>query len=242
MPPRQDYRIDDAVFKQFPGYVRGVVLAQNVCNGASPEDLISILRSTENDLRNTLSLDTLIKNPPIASWRDAYRSFGSKPSKFRPSVEAMARRILKGDSLPSINALVDIGNVISLRYLVPAGGHAIDEVKGDLTLRPAAGDETFNPFGSDTTEHPDPGEIIFTEGNIVLTRRWTWRQAMHTLTLPETTAIEFNVDGLPPVTQKHVRTACEELVKLVGQFCGGDIQTTILTHTNSSLTFTGAVL
>ncbi len=33
----------------------------------------------------------------------------------------MARRVAKGQELPSINALVDIGNVLSLRHLVPLG-------------------------------------------------------------------------------------------------------------------------
>ena len=115
----------------------------------------------------------------------------------------MARRALRGDELPAINALVDIGNIISLRHLIPAGGHAIDVLKGDIELRFATGDEEFVPFGTNDLEHPLPGEVIFVEGSIVLTRRWTWRQANHTLTLPETQAIEFNVDGLPPVTKSR---------------------------------------
>lgn len=103
--------------------------------------------------------------------------------------------------MPSINALVDIGNILSLRYLLPIGAHAIDVVSHDITLCIATGEEEFVPFGSEQVEHPVPGEIIFAEGNTVLTRRWSWRQAIHTMTLPTTTAIEFNVDGLPPVTK-----------------------------------------
>jgi hypothetical protein len=37
-----------------------------------------------------------------------------------------------------------------------------------------------------------------------MTRRWSWRQGVHTLTLPESTSIEFNVDGLPPETSFEV--------------------------------------
>jgi DNA/RNA-binding domain of Phe-tRNA-synthetase-like protein len=77
--------------------------------------------------------------------------------------------------------------------------------------------------------------VIFAEGNTVLTRRWTWRQAQHTLTLPETTAIEFNVDGLPPVTVNEVEQACAEVVELVQRFCGGRARVETLSEGNPSI-------
>ena len=150
-------------------------------------------------------------------------------------MEAMARRVLRGQELPSISRLVDIGNIISLRHLLPVGGHAIDVVEGDLTLCRAKGDETFVPFGSEKAESPESGEIIFCEGKTVLTRRWTWRQANHTLVTPETTALEFNVDGLQPVALDEVETACRELMSLIEQFCGGTLDHEILTRENDRM-------
>jgi DNA/RNA-binding domain of Phe-tRNA-synthetase-like protein len=174
----------------------------------------------------------------MLSWREAYRAFGAKPAKFRPSMEAMARRILKDQELPSISRLVDVGNVISLKYLAPAGGHAIDEVHRDVELRPATGRESFIPFGSDQEEKPEPGEIVFVEGDVVLTRRWTWRQANYTLVVPETAAVEFNVDGLPPMSMEEVDSACRELMGLVEKFCGGRSRYEILTPENPRLELT----
>ncbi len=215
------YSIAGAVFERFPGYVRGVVVARGVANGPSPAPLVELLRAAEASVRERLTIESLTSHPRIAAWREAFRSLGIKPNEFRSSVEAMARRVLREQELPSINALVDIGNVASLRHLVPVGGHAIDVLTGDIALRPAAGDETFVAFGSDQPEHPAPGEIVFVEGKTVLTRRWSWRQANHTLTLPETKAIEINVDGLPPVSASDVEAICGEVVELVGRFCGG---------------------
>jgi DNA/RNA-binding domain of Phe-tRNA-synthetase-like protein len=142
----------------------------------------------------------------------------------------MVRRALREQELPSINALVDIGNVLSLRHLVPVGGHGIDVLEHDMTLRPATGNETFVAFGSDQIEHPSPGEIVFTEGDTVLTRRWCWRQANHTLTLPETTTIEINIDGLPPVPRSEVETICVEAEALIARFCGGAIRHDIISR------------
>ncbi len=224
------YSVSPEIFRLFPGYVRGVVIAEAVRNGPSPVELTEMLRQAEASLRDRLSLDRIAEEPRIAAWREAYRTFGAKPSEFRCSVEAMARRVLRNDPLPSINALVDIGNLLSLRHLLPVGGHAIDVLTGDIELRLARGDETFVAFGTSEVEHPLPGEVVFVEGKTVLTRRWTWRQANHTLTLPETTAVEFNVDGLPPVSAAEVEQTCAEAVALIGRFCGGETRVEMLTE------------
>lgn len=231
----RSYSIAQEVFAQFPDYVRGVVLAYDLHNGPSSPELIQQLRAAEASVRDRLNLDTLTAHPRIASWRAAFKTQGIKPNEFRCSVEAMVRRALRDQQLPTINALVDIGNILSLRHLVPVGSHAIDVVAEDLALRPASGAETFLAFGSEQIEHPVPGEIIFAEGNKVLTRRWSWRQATHTLTLPETTAIEFNVDGLPPVSQPEVAAICQEVAELIQHYCGGHLSIEFLTKDRPTL-------
>jgi DNA/RNA-binding domain of Phe-tRNA-synthetase-like protein len=226
------YSINDDVFDLFPDYVRGVVIARDVTNTESPSPIIEMLRSAEASVRERVKPEEVASFPQISSWREAYRKVGIKPRDYRSSIEAMTRRVLRNQELPSISALVDIGNIISLRHLLPAGAHAIDFVTHDIDLRRATGAEEFVPFGSDEVEHPKPGEIIFAEGDIVLTRRWSWRQANHTLTLPTTTALEFNVDGLPPVPESEVDEACRELMELVERFCGGRMHYEILTRRN----------
>jgi DNA/RNA-binding domain of Phe-tRNA-synthetase-like protein len=230
------YSIAAEIFSRFPGYARGVVLAYDVTNGESPSEVVALLREGEASVREQLKIETIAEHPRIRSWREAYRSFGARPAEFRSSIEAMARRALRGDPLPSINALVDIGNAVSLRYLVPTGGHAIDVLTQDISLRLAKGDETFTPFGSEKAESPLPGEIVFVEGNTVLTRRWTWRQANHSLTLPSTRDIEYNVDGLPPLPVSEVDEICRVVMDLVRKFCGGRARYEILTREHPRLT------
>ena len=229
------YSIADEVFARFPGYCRGVVVAHDVRNGASPAELVKMMRGEEASARGRLKAETLTAEPRLASWREAFRQLGYKPGDFRPSIEALLRRVLRGQELPSINVLVDIGNIVSLRHLLPVGGHAIDVLTQDIALRPALGAEKFVPFGSEAVEHPFPGEFIFTEGDTVLTRRWIWRQANHTLTLPETTAIEINIDGLPPVTAADVEVAARDVMDLVERFCLGRLRFEILSRQNPKL-------
>ncbi len=194
-----------------------------------------MLRDAEDSVRQQTTLENIAEHPRIKPWREAYKAFGAKPSEFRSSVEAMARRALRNEQLPSINSLVDIGNIVSLQHLVSVGGHSLDELTQDISLRLATGEETFVPFGSTeivAPEHPLPGEVIFTEGNTVLTRRWTWRQAIHTLTLPETHSIEINIDRLPPVELEEIHTIANQVMGLVREFCGGRMRYEILSANN----------
>ena len=229
------YSITDEIFDRFPEFMRGVVVARDVINRASPPELIKLLREAEAQLREQVNAETLITHPRIVSWREAFRSLGIKPSEYRPSLEAMARRVINGNELPSINALVDIGNIISLRRLLPVGGHSLNHVSQEISLRAASGEEEFIPFGSDQMEHPDKGEFIFAEGDAVLTRRWVWRQSNHTLTELTTTFIEFNLDGLPPVKENEIKETGEELADLVKQFCGGEFSQQVLSRENPKI-------
>jgi DNA/RNA-binding domain of Phe-tRNA-synthetase-like protein len=229
------YTIAPDIFTRFPGYARGVVLAHGVANGSSPADLVALLRVAEEDVRRKVDAATIADHPRIRSWREAFRAFGAKPGEFRSSIEAMTRRVVRGDPLPTISTLVEIGNVASLRHLLPAGAHAIDALTDDLWLRPAKGSESFIPLDGQAVEHPLPGEIIFAEGNQVLTRRWVWRQGIATLIRPGTTAVEFNVDGMPPVTVAEVEETCQEVAALVERFCGGRTRWEILSAEHPSL-------
>ena len=229
------YSVTDEIFERFPEFLRGVVIARDVVNRASPPELINLLREAEAQLREQVNAETLITHPRIVSWREAFRTLGIKPSEYRPSLEAMARRVINGNALPSINALVDIGNIISLRRLLPVGGHSLNHVSQEISLRPASGEEKFIPFGSDQMEHPDKGEFIFAEGDAVLTRRWVWRQSNHTLTELTTTFIEFNIDGLPPVNDKEIKETGDDLADLVRQFCGGSFTYHVLSRENPKI-------
>ena len=231
-------KISADVFSKFPEYRRGVVIAHGISNGVSPDELIASLRDAENALCTQLTPENIVTHPKIESWREAYRSLGVKPSEFRPSMEALVRRVLKKDPLPAISKIVDLGNLVSIQNLVPIGAHAIDLLTADMDLRPAIGDEIFEPFGTDIVEHPNPSEIIFAEGNTVLTRRWTWRQSKHTLILPETTAVEFNVDALPPVSDWEVERICNEVAALVQKYCGGNVRYGMLSKDNPVMPLT----
>lgn len=213
------YFVDGSVFDLFPGYRRGVVVALGVENGPSPEELREMLAEACARARQRFtSAEALSQDPRVRAWREAYRRLKVDPTRFRPSMEALLRRVLSGEDLPSFGVLVDLGNYLSVKHVLPVGAHALDELAGDLELRRARGEETFVPLNSEGRESPDPGEVILAEGSWVLTRRWTWRQGRRSLVVDSTKEVEFNVDALPPVGDEELKGVMEELKGLIERF------------------------
>ncbi len=221
------YQIEPALFQKYPNYVRGVIIAKRIVNIQNPIDEVArMLKSAQETIRDRADLERVAVQPNIAAWREAYRAFGAKPSEYPCSIEAMIKRVRRGDELPYINTLAALCNCASLRYITPIGGHALDDIpaNGEVRLGFATGAEEFTPFGTTSIEHPEPGEVIYTFGKTVLCRRWTWRQAEFTKLEGKTTYAAINVDGLPPVSRADVDMICIDLANLISIYCGASVE------------------
>ena len=129
--------------------------------------------------------------------------------------------------MPDINPLVDIGNLVTLRHLLPAGVHPVPASAGSpvsLSLRKTTDGDRFLPPDGGPAEQPAPGEIVFAHGQEILTRRWTWRQAAGTQTLPDTRQVLVNIDGLPPASEDEVRAAMQAVTELAQRYCGAHVR------------------
>jgi DNA/RNA-binding domain of Phe-tRNA-synthetase-like protein len=83
------------------------------------ERLAALRRQVCRRARERFDVESLASNPTVAALRKLFRTAGTDPTRYRPSSEALLRRILKGDELPAINPLVDINNCLSVELAVP---------------------------------------------------------------------------------------------------------------------------
>lgn len=82
-----------------------------------------------------LRVDQANKLSTIQATRQVYKQLGKDPNRYRPSGEALRRRIVKGDGLYQISTLVDLINLVSLKTGYSIGGFDEDKIQGtDLTL------------------------------------------------------------------------------------------------------------
>ena len=135
------FTIEPKIFQTFPDAIIGLVGFQAIENKQEIPEITTQLRAEEGNLPQRLG-GLLIEHPHISSWREAYRKFGAKPKDYPSSIENLVRRVLKGSPVPNINALVDIYNSVSLRYLVPVGGEDSDKIAGDVHLTFASESES----------------------------------------------------------------------------------------------------
>ena len=227
--------IDPEIFEIVPGYRRAIVIGERVENIPSSNELVKLLRTEEAIVRETLNLE----DERLVAWREAFSTAGIKPNKFRPSIDALIRRVLNGNDLPSISTLVDIGTILSLRHVLPCGAHSLNDVQTELVLRPATGIESFTPFGTDLAETIPTGEIIFTDGNLVATSKWAWRQANHTIIKPETTEFELNIDALAVIPSEKLDEIIIDAKQLIQKYLNIDSESHVLDSENSIVNYSG---
>jgi DNA/RNA-binding domain of Phe-tRNA-synthetase-like protein len=179
-----------------PGYAALLVVAQDLRPGPTDEASDALLTAAEDRARKHLG-GSRQELAEVAEWREAFRAFGAKPQRTRPSVEALLRRVETG--LPRIDRITDAYNAVSIGCLLPVGGEDLARYAGPARLVRAAGDEDFDTSagGQPVVEHPEPGEVIWRDDRGVTCRRWNWRQCIRTRITSSTASAMFVLDGSP---------------------------------------------
>jgi DNA/RNA-binding domain of Phe-tRNA-synthetase-like protein len=85
--------------------------------------------------------------PAIQQTKNAYRKLGKDPSRYRPSAEALSRRIVNGKALYLVNNIVDILNVLSIETGLSIGGYDLDKINGGITLSKGKPGEPYEAIG-----------------------------------------------------------------------------------------------
>ena len=83
------------------------------------ERLAALRRESAGRVRRSMELETLSQHPTVAALRRLFRQAGCDPTRYRPSSEALLRRLLKGEDMPAIHPLVDLNNCLSAELAVP---------------------------------------------------------------------------------------------------------------------------
>jgi DNA/RNA-binding domain of Phe-tRNA-synthetase-like protein len=206
-----DVRVDPAVHGAHPDYVALVLVASGIANGPTDAGSDAQLAAAEAHLRGS-GLARPTDHPHIAAWRAAFSAFGAKPSRYPSSAEALIGRVLKGQPLPRVNALVDLYNAVSVRHVVPLGGEDADRLEGPLRLTVASGDEPFDPRGDGSdVEHASAGEVVWRDDLGVTCRRWNWRQGRRTQLTEATTRAFFVFDRLDGLAVDQLHQAADEV-------------------------------
>jgi DNA/RNA-binding domain of Phe-tRNA-synthetase-like protein len=126
----------------------GVAIFAQVKNTPHNEALWKEIDSLSKEYKTGHQIEDIKKNPAIAATREAYKKFGKDPNRYRPSSEALCRRILRDLPLYRIDTLVDLINLVSIKTGYSIGGFDADKIQGDtLTLGIGRANEPYEGIG-----------------------------------------------------------------------------------------------
>lgn len=217
------------ILERFPNVVGGVILGRGLQNGPTPDALLADYMAQQQETIAKVGGAPLSELPSLAAWRSAFRAFGVEPTQYRCAAEALLRRLTKKGDIPSINALVDIGNLVSIRYALPVAMVDTQALAGIVTVHFAEGTEWFLPLGEPTAEHPEAGEVVFSDPTQrVIARRWCWRQSDDSSARETTTDLIVTVEAQHENGRAEVEAALHDLTYLLQHYVGGEYVSGIL--------------
>ena len=140
-------------------------------DGPGDDPLAALRRMAGERARAAFAPENLSSHPTAAALRGLFRAAGCDPTRYRPSSEALLRRVLKGEDLPAIHPFVDLNNCLSVALAVPccvvaegsfappvvlrAGktGESYESLRGPFNLegKPLLADAA-GPFGTPITD------------------------------------------------------------------------------------------
>ena len=144
---------------KIPGLKIGVLSASGFEIKKQSDFVNGQFTDLEKFIKDKFSDNLLSANPIISAVRRMYRRIGWEPTQYRPSSEAMIRRILKDKGLYRINNAVDLGNVTSARFHLPMGLYDGDKLSGTITVDVGQKGEEYQGLSKD---------VIHATGKLVL--------------------------------------------------------------------------
>ncbi len=231
------FSIQKELFDLLPDLTIGVVVATRLDNARPSPEVEDLLLQSLEGLRRNFPTEKVQDHPRIRPWRTVFSKLGLSGSKFPSSIESMARRIIRGDPFPRINPLVDFYNSISLKHLVPMGGHDLNTLEGNIALRFAEGWEPFSPMGEGERITVPKGELVYRDDREVLTRNWVWRQCEKDKTTEKTRNLFIPIDVLGEVGQERADEIVAELSELIPRYFGGSVFKAVLNREKPSVEF-----
>jgi DNA/RNA-binding domain of Phe-tRNA-synthetase-like protein len=167
-----------------------------------------------------VNVEELKDNPVFRAYRDFFWKVKVDPTKTRPAAEALLRRILLGNILPTINTLVDAYNLASVATSIPFGAFDLDRMTGEPFMREANVGEEFLGIGMDEPITLGGGEAVI-EDDVRLIAIYPYRDDEYSKVTTSTRNFLLMTCGVPGVGDDALSHAEAVCIGYIKRFCGG---------------------
>lgn len=214
-------KISDEVGERHKDLKIGVVFVQGFDNSKYPDDIRIMKRNAESYVKFQFRARELREHSRLKAWREVYKGYGGEGGC---SAEWLIERVLKKGELPSVNALVDIYNLVSAREVIPIGGSDTDKVKGGIILKLSPGEEKFVAIGG-KEEKTKKGEIVYADDEKILCRMLNSNDCDATKFTEETKNVVLLLEALGGDDMAGVKRACKDLKQIIEKYGDAEVNT-----------------
>lgn len=226
--------IKENFWEIFPDANVGVLVLEELNNnGQSSDKILKFLSESNEEAKKYLTAPQLSQNAVIAVWREAYKKFKTKKG-VRSSIEALLKRVDKGNEISSINPLVDIYNGVSLKYGMPCGAEDIDTFAGNLSLAVTEGGDEFYALGDEENSPTLPGEVCYTDDIGAVCRCFNWRDGKRTMITEDTKRAFVVIESVNNERNNEIIEALEEISAYASEELGATKKSLVLLNRNNA--------
>ncbi|MFZ3591316.1 B3/4 domain-containing protein [Bacillus sp. DJP31] len=140
--------ISKEITQKIPTFKIGLITYKDITIGSSPQMLKGRLQLFQESIALDLEAMPLTEYVGVSEWRSVFKWLGMDPSKYRPSHEAIVRRVAKRQFLTTIHSAADINNFFSIQYGIPIGIYDLDKINGDIEIRLGTENEYYDALNN----------------------------------------------------------------------------------------------
>jgi len=135
---------------EIPGVILGVIEASQTRVAPADAELASEMDATCERMRRESSMQQVAELASIHAVRAMFRAWGVDPARYRPSAEALLRRVVQGKGLYRVSNVVDINNLGSIETAWPYGSYDRAAIALPVALRLGRVGEKYEGIGKQT--------------------------------------------------------------------------------------------
>lgn len=210
------------------GLRAAAMLLSEVCIAPAPADLRLQIEQQAGDIQRQFETAAHIRRlDALVAVTDILKHVHVKPRRFPPSSQKLMEYAWKRGTLPAINNLVDIYNLISIRSALSLGAHDLDQIDCPVQLRLFEGTEHFQPLGQTQPQPVVPGEFGYVDGQDRVLCRLDSLQADFSKVTNRTHRVMLIIETTSHRDDSSLTEAIDQLEHLLGHYCQARIDALI---------------
>jgi DNA/RNA-binding domain of Phe-tRNA-synthetase-like protein len=210
------------VCTRFPNLAVGLGLIKGVNVEKENEKIKKLREAVYNEVRSKYDVEKLKDNTVVRAYRDFYWKLDIDPTKTRPSGEALLRRVLHGNELPTISTVVDAYNLASMKTIISISGFDSEKLNPPFHVRFAKNGETFVGIGMSKPLTLTDKILVLADKSQILCI-YPHRDSDYTKITEKTKNVLIVSYGAPGITKQQLQEAVETTLSYIKQVSSGEI-------------------